>query len=309
MRALIPCLFAALLIFLWSCGTESADYRRIFLEPGGIKPGHALYLCLPGKWISARGWELLSTEASHILNNIPEGQSGAHAEAPAPAAPNTLTEAEKAAGWKLLFDGKSTSGWHSWKKKTAGSSWIVEDGALKLDAVRQPDGSLRTQDGGDLVTGQEFGDYELRLEWKISPCGNSGIMFNVVEAEQYEHPWLTGPEMQILDNTCHPDALYESHRAGCLYDMIPVKYETVKPAGEWNKVRIIIRDGKAQFWLNGRKVVRFEMFTEEWASMIRNSKFRDMPDFGKARKGRICLQDHNDAIVWFRNIKIREFKG
>ena len=167
-------------------------------------------------------------------------------------------------------------------------------------------GALKTEDGGDLVTDKEFEDYELRLEWKISPCGNSGVMFNVIEAGQYEYPWQTGPEMQIIDNTCHPDARFESHRAGCLYDLVSVKYETVKPAGEWNKVRIHIRNGKSQFWLNGRQVVEFEMFNGQWERMIQNSKFKDMPDFGKARKGRICLQDHNDAVVWFRNIKIRE---
>ncbi|MCB0584663.1 MAG: DUF1080 domain-containing protein, partial [Phaeodactylibacter sp.] len=284
----------------------SKDGRRVFLGLDNMKPGHVLYLRLPSDWISAEGRELWSTEAWYTLNNIPEGKPGSVEETRQPIALNTLSEAERAAGWKLLFDGKSTNGWHSWKRKTPGSSWIIEDGALKINAVRQPDGSLKAEDGGDLVTDQEYENYELRLEWKISPCGNSGIIFNVIEAEQYDYPWQTGPEMQIIDNTCHPDARIESHRAGCLYDLVPVKYETVKPSGEWNKVRLIIRDGKSQFWLNGRRVVDFEMFTGEWARMIQNSKFRDMPDFGKARKGRICLQDHQDAAAWFRNIKIRE---
>lgn len=285
----------------------SEDRRRVFLELAGMKPGHVLYLRLPGSWISAEGRELWSTEAWYTMNSIPEGRPGIVREAPQPLAPNTLSEAERAEGWKLLFDGKTTNGWHNWKKETVGSSWVIEGGALKINAVRRPDGSLRPEDGGDLVTDKEYENYELRLEWKISPCGNSGIIFNVVEAEQYDYPWQTGPEVQILDNACHPDAIYETHRAGCLYDLVPVKYETVKPAGEWNKVRIIIRDGKGQLWLNGRRTVDFEMFTGEWKRMIRNSKFKDMPDFGKARKGRICLQDHNDAVVWFRNIKIKEF--
>lgn len=286
----------------------SEDRRRVFLELPGMKAGHVLYLRLPSGWISAEGRELWSTEAWYTMNAIPEGKPGLVVENRPIIAPNTLTEAEKAEGWKLLFDGRTTNGWHSWKREKAGASWIVEDGALKLNAVRQPDGSLRPEDGGDLLTDAEFENYELRLEWKISPCGNSGIMFNVVEAEQYDYPWQTGPEMQILDNTCHPDARYETHRAGCLYDLLPVEYETVNPAGAWNKVRIIIRNGKSQFWLNGRRVVGFEMFNSQWGQMIRNSKFRDMPDFGKARKGRICLQDHNDAVVWFRNIKIKEFE-
>ncbi|MCB0578700.1 MAG: DUF1080 domain-containing protein [Phaeodactylibacter sp.] len=286
----------------------SEDRRRVFLELPGMQAGHVLYLRLPGNWISAAGRELWSTEAWYTMNNIPEGLPGLVAVPPAPLPPNTLSGAEKAAGWRLLFDGKTTAGWHGWKKKTAGASWIIEDGALKLNAVRQPDGSLRPEDGGDLLTDEEFDNYELRLEWKISPCGNSGIMFNVVEAEQYDYPWQTGPEMQILDNVCHPDAAFETHRAGCLFDMVPVKYETVKPAGAWNQVRIIIRDGKSQFWLNGRRVVDFDMFGNDWQRLIRNSKFKDMPDFGKARKGRICLQDHTDAVVSFRNIKIRELE-
>ncbi|MBO6518364.1 MAG: DUF1080 domain-containing protein, partial [Bacteroidia bacterium] len=134
---------------------------------------------------------------------------------------------------------------------------------------------------------------------------NSGIIYNVVESDEYDYVWQTGPEMQILDNTCHPDAKIETHRAGDLYDMIECKYVNVNPAGQWNRVRLKIDNGKVEHWLNGRKLVAFEMFNDNWTQMIANSKFKDMPDFGKARKGRISLQDHGDK-VWFRNIKIRE---
>lgn len=111
--------------------------------------------------------------------------------------------------------------------------------------------------------------------------------------------------MQVLDNTCHPDAKIQTHRAGDLYDMIECKYETVKPAGQWNQARLVIDNGKAEHWLNGRKVVEYELWTEEWNKMIAASKFKDMPDFGKARKGYISLQDHGDP-VWYRNIKIKK---
>ena len=143
------------------------------------------------------------------------------------------------------------------------------------------------------------------MEWRIGDCGNSGIIYNVIESEGYDYVWQTGPEMQVLDNTCHPDAKIKTHRAGDLYDMIECKYPTVKPAGEWNAIRLIVNNGKVEHWLNGHKVVEFEMFNETWKEMIANSKFKDMQGFGTGREGHISLQDHGDP-VWFRNIKIRK---
>ena len=159
------------------------------------------------------------------------------------------------------------------------------------------------KDGGDIITKNEYDNFELRLEWRIGACGNSGIMFNVVEDEKYHSVWLTGPEMQVLDDTCHPDTKYPTHRSADLYDMIECKYVVVRPAGEWNKVRLISNNGKVEHWLNGRKVVEYEMHTDQWRAMVANSKFKDMPDFGLSKKGHISLQDHNDK-VWFKNIKI-----
>jgi len=213
---------------------------------------------------------------------------------------NSLTSEEKKEGWKLLFDGKSTKGWRNFKSKKIGAAWKVQDGALLLD------NTMKGQ-GGDIITQQEFENFELSLEWKIDSCGNSGIMFNVVEDEKYPTVWVTGPELQVLDNECHPDAKIEKHRAGDLYDLIKSNRETVKPAGEWNHARIVSKNGSYEFWLNGNKAVEFTMHTPEWNSLVANSKFKDMPDFGKARKGHISLQDHGDR-VWFRNIKIRELK-
>jgi len=173
-----------------------------------------------------------------------------------------------------------------------------------LDVVKKEDGKWQAKDGGDIVCADEYENFELVLDWKIASCGNSGIMYNVVESDKYTYPWETGPEMQILDNTCHPDARIEKHRAGDLYDLISSKYETVKPAGVWNTVRIVINGGKVQHWLNGRKVVDFELWTDEWKAMLQKSKWKDYPDFGTAKKGKISLQDHGDRI-WFRNIRIK----
>ncbi len=215
---------------------------------------------------------------------------------------NTLTKAEKAEGWKLLFDGKTFKGWHAYNEQGTPSAWKIEDGAMVLTPQAERSGDMT---GGDILTDDEYENYELRLEWKIAPCGNSGIIFNVVESADFSRPYHTGPEMQVLDNACHPDAKIVTHRAGDLYDMIACSEETVKPAGEWNQARLIINKGKTEHWLNGKKVVEYEMFTPEWDKMIAESKFKDWEAFGQARKGRIDLQDHSDK-VWYRNIKIRE---
>lgn len=214
-------------------------------------------------------------------------------------AQNTLSTKEKKDGWKLLFDGKSTAGWRNFKSDKISAAWKVADGALYLDTL---DRSVRA---GDIITNEEFENYEFVYEWKISKCGNSGVMFNVVEDEKYQQVWHTGPEMQVLDNSCHPDAKIIKHRAADLYDLISCATETVRPAGEWNEARIISRKAQYEFYLNGTKVVEFAMHTPEWDAMVKASKFKNMPDFGKATKGHIALQDHGD-LVWFRNMKIKK---
>ncbi len=211
---------------------------------------------------------------------------------------NMLTKAEKKDGWKLLFDGKTTTGWRNFNSDKIGSAWIVKEDALYLDNTQKTG-------RGDIITNDEFENYELSLEWKIQPCGNSGVIFNVVEGAQYDQVWKTGPEMQVLDNACHPDAKIFKHRAGNLYDLIESKIETVKPAGEWNQARLISNKGHLEFWLNGTKQIETEMFTPTWEAMIKGSKFKDMADFGKAHKGHLALQDHGD-LVWYRNIKIKQ---
>jgi hypothetical protein len=216
------------------------------------------------------------------------------------SAQTALSAQEKKEGWTLLFDGKTTAGWRNFKSDKVSSRWKVSNGELYLD-------KSVTEGAGDIVTDKEYKDYELSLEWKIAACGNSGIIFNVVEDPKFKNTYETGPEMQVLDNTCHPDAKIIKHRAGDLYDLISCSKETVKPAGEWNLVKIVSKNAKMEFWLNGTKVVEFTMHTPEWDQMVAKSKFKTMPDFGKALKGHIALQDHGDA-VWFRNIKIRELK-
>lgn len=238
-------------------------------------------------------------------NNRPT-EASAQNISPMTSTHNTLTETERREGWRLLFDGKTTDGWHIYGNQPVGPAWKVVDGTLMLDAQEEANGKV--VGGGDLVTDDEFEAFELYLEWKISPCGNSGILHSVVESDQYGEPYHTGPEMQVLDNSCHPDGKVQSHRAGDLYDLISANPVTVRPAGEWNEVRILkYPDGRLEHWLNGVKVVETQMYTDEWNSRIARSKFKQWPGFGQARKGRINLQDHNDT-VWYRNMKIREME-
>lgn len=284
----------------------SDDRRKVFLELNGMKEDRVVHVQLKNHFISEKNNELWSTEGWYTMNAIPKNQPGFSSKNTfAKMVDNQLADHEKSAGWELLFNGKDLSSFRNFKKETIGSSWGIDQNAIHLNSVPRSDGSWQVKDGGDIITKSEYENFELKLEWKIGACGNSGIMWNVVEDEKYDYVWLTGPEMQVLDNTCHPDTKYPTHRAGDLYDMIECKYVVVKPAGEWNQVRLISNNGKMEHWLNGHKVVEYEMHTDEWKEMVAKSKFKDMEDFGLAKKGHISLQDHGDK-VWFKNIKIRE---
>ena len=219
---------------------------------------------------------------------------------------STSTGAAKADEWISLFDGKSTSGWHSYGKTSVGSAWKISDGALHLDAAAKKD---QKAEGGDLVTDQEFENYHLKLDWKISPTGNSGVIFFIHEEPRFENSWNTGLEMQVLDNGTptvpgHKDAKIYTHRAGDLYELLASK-EAVKPAGEWNTVEIVSNKGKLDFYMNGQHTLSTTLWDENWNKMVAISKFKDMTGFGKYKAGKIALQDHGDD-VWFRNIKIKK---
>ncbi len=206
--------------------------------------------------------------------------------------------------WQPLFDGKSTAGWHKYGGEPVGEAWQVDaDGNLTLDVTNK--GEHGVVGGGDIVTDADYDNYELELEWKIADCGNSGIIYNVVEEDGLDTPWRTGPEMQVLDNSCHPDAKIYKHKAGDLYDLVAGDSLMVKPAGEWNTARLVNRAGAVEHWLNGKQMVVYNNTGEGWKQMIAASKFKDMPRFGEATSGKIALQDHGDQ-VWYRNIRVRE---
>jgi hypothetical protein len=217
---------------------------------------------------------------------------------------NTLSDQEKKDGWQLLFDG-TTRGWHKYGDGPVGSSWKA-DSTLHLDASKRA--GWQSSGGGDIVTDEEFENFHLKLDWKIDTGGNSGIMFYVHEGSdttKYQYPWQTGPEMQVLDNQRNEDGKIDKHHAGDLYDLIACSKETVKPALEWNHAEIVANNGKLNLYLNGENVVSTTLWDDNWKKLVADSKFKDMPDFGTFKKGKISLQDHG-FNVWFRNIKIKK---
>ncbi|MBI4544392.1 MAG: DUF1080 domain-containing protein [Gemmatimonadetes bacterium] len=211
-------------------------------------------------------------------------------------APNTLTAEERAAGWRLLFDGRTTAGWRARGRTDMPAGWQVVDGAL-----------TRVAPAGDIVTVDEFGDFELALEWKISPGGNSGIFFRVVDEPERE-VYESGPEMQVLDNAGHRDGLDPRTSAGSNYGIYAPVRDATRPVGEWNAVRIVVHGSHVEHWLNGVKLVEYELGSHDWWARVRASKFNQMPGYGQARRGRIALQDHGDWVA-YRNIKIRPLGG
>ena len=213
-----------------------------------------------------------------------------------PAMDNALSSVENAAGWELLFDGKTTKGWRNFKSKTIRKGWSVQSGAL-----------VHTKGGGDIVTVKQFANFEFVLDWKIGKDTNSGIMYRV--SEDLGAPYLTGAEYQILDNnsTKYGDAKKDKNIAGSNYALYESDRSAVKPLGQWNHTKIVANGNHIEHWLNGKKVVSYVINSAEWKNRIANSKFRDWKRFGLEKKGHINLQDHGDK-VWFKNIKIREIK-
>jgi hypothetical protein len=213
------------------------------------------------------------------------------------APPNTLTSRERGQGWTLLFDGTSLNGWQRYDGAPITAGWKAVDGAL-----------TRVERGGsDIVTVRKYGNYELALEWKLSPdgpAGNSGIFYNVIDTGGI---YWGAPEMQILDDARHPDGRTILTSSGANYALHGVPHGAAKPVGEWNAVRIVRRGDHVEHWLNGAKVVEYELGSADWKARVAASKFKDKPLYGTARVGRIGLQEHG-SFVAFRNIRIRELK-
>ncbi|MBV8665317.1 MAG: DUF1080 domain-containing protein [Burkholderiaceae bacterium] len=204
---------------------------------------------------------------------------------------NQLSDAEKAEGWQLLFDGKTADGWHSFNYKEVLSQWQVIDGVL----------TLTKGGGGDLVTDKAYGDFDLKWDWKISYRGNSGVMMHVQEGKGRKYPWLTGPEYQLLDNAHLPEGPIE--QAGALFALYAPTRDVTKPTGEWNESRLLVQNGHVKHWMNGELIVEYDLLSEDFTKRVAASKFATMPEFAKFSTGGIVLQDHGDPVA-FRNVKI-----
>ncbi|SHF67341.1 protein of unknown function [Mariniphaga anaerophila] len=221
--------------------------------------------------------------------------------------PNELSKEEKAAGWSLLFDGTTSNGWRGVNKTNFPGGWEVVDGTLHCKGSGM--GEAGSDDGGDILYDKEFSNFHLKMDWKIGEGGNSGIFYLGQEVEDWPI-WKTAPEMQVLDNERHPDALLGkdgNRKAGSLYDLIPANPQNAKPAGEWNSIEILVYKGTVVHKQNGETVLEYHLWTDDWNNLVKDSKFPELnPDWANvAKSGFIALQDHGDD-VWFRNIKIRE---
>jgi len=227
-------------------------------------------------------------------------------------APNTLTAAERNAGWKLLFDGRTLAGWRGLGYDSIPTAhWKVESGTIRKipngEIPRLPDGQPAA--GGDLMTVATYGDFELAWDWKIGKAGNSGLKYNVSEelsmGVALNHAAI-GFEYQLLDDSLNEDNKLPSHLTGSLYDMIPANAgKLTHPVGDWNTSRLVFRGNHVEHWLNGRKVVEFDLGTARVDSLLKLSKYRSIKDFASRKTGHIVLQDHGEEI-FFRSIKIKE---
>jgi hypothetical protein len=266
--------------------------------------------------IAAAGWgglfvlgALMSVVSSAVSQPPASGKSVVDAK------PNELSAADRAAGWKLLFDGNTLAGWRGLGYDSVPSAhWSVAQGSIRKipsGAVpKMPDGQPAV--GGDLMTVGTFRDFELAWEWKVAPGANSGVKYNVSEEFSMKnaanHAAL-GFEYQVLDDDLNDDNKIDTHRAGALYELIaPNAQKRLRPVGQWNSSRIVFRGNHGEHWLNGAKVVEFELGTPRMDSLLAKSKYRTTPGFGDRRTGHIVLQDHGDE-AFYRSIKIRDLGG
>ena len=212
---------------------------------------------------------------------------------------NKLSEEERRAGWSLLFDGTSLSGWRGYKRADAsGTRWKVEEGMMTVDPADGRD----TRGAMDLITAATYDTFELAFEWRVAPGGNSGVKYFVLE----DRDAAIGHEYQIIDDDKHPDAKVGPKRqTSSFYDVLAASNRPLRPAGDFNQSRILVRDRSVEHWLNGTRVLHYQLGSAELQAAIEQSKFKGIERFGKLQQGHILLQDHGDR-VWYRNLRIRK---
>ena len=295
----------------------SADRRVVSITVRDLRPERVVYLHLGPAIRSERAESLWINEAWYTLTVLPSRtrtttRDGVDSRPSVSGGmPNTLTPAEEAAGWRLLFDGRSFEGWKIYGAEDETIEfWEIDDGALHFTRDVSFAGLIWnhlnpfTRGAADLMTKERFGDFELSVDWRISPGGNSGIFYCVPDESQ-ALAWDRGLEMQVLDDAGHRDGQIELHRAGDLYDLQSLTRDAAHPVGSWNTARIRVEGDHIQHWLNDQPTADITRASPEWKRAVAASKFADTEGYGLADRGHITLQDHGD-LVWYRNIKIRE---
>lgn len=221
-----------------------------------------------------------------------EEPSTAHDPADTSAALNALTQSEQSEGWQLLFNGQDLSEWRGFKQPDVPQGWTAEDDVIHFAGEGQ----------GDLMTRQQYRDFEFKADWKISEGGNSGIFYRVSEEDDAVSG--SGPEYQLIDAENYEGELEDVQKSGANYALHPPARDAAKPASQWNETRILVRDNHVEHWLNGEKVVEYELGSQDWQQRVDSSKFSDAPGYAQSERGHIVLQNHGDE-VWFRNVKVR----
>lgn len=266
----------------------SADRKRVLLRVLGLREGRVVHLRLAGAFFDEAGNPPWTTEAWYTLNRLPREPLDTSALERAPAHDAAPIDE----GWRELFDGRTLAGWRGFRKDAPPAGWRVEDGAI-----------VRGDGGGDLISEASFGDFEFEWEWRVAPGANSGVMFHV--DEDHDYPWQTGPEFQILDNQLHADGKNPLTSAGANYALDAPPFDATLPVGSWNRARLKVQGAWVEHWLNGRLQCRYERWCDAWNAKVAASKFAQMPDYGKNRRGHLVLQDHGDRIG-FRRLRLRE---
>jgi hypothetical protein len=257
------------------------------MRPRRLLFDSSIRLLLLAAGVSA-GCAKASSETGTLVN----GATPRASTATPPTSVNVLTAAEQAAGWRLLFDGRTTNGWRGYKTTTMPNGWHVTDGLLAKDSSVD-----------DILTNDQFGDFELALEWRIGSGGNSGIFYRATE--EYEKVYWSAVEYQLLDDANAPDGKNRLTSAAAAYALYAPPAGIVKPAGEWNSTRIIARGAHVEHWLNGQKVVQYELWSADWEAKVKASKFKDWPNYGRSKAGHLAIQGDHNGVLALRNIKIR----
>ena len=237
---------------------------------------------------------ILSQMALFIAGCAPAGNAVPVGGSIAPSA-TQLTEEQRAAGWRSLFDGTSTAAWRGYHEQAFPAGWHIVDGVL-----------TKTGSVHDIISRDQFGNFELTLDWKISPGGNSGVFYR--GTEEYEAIYWTAPEYQLLDDAGHPDGKSRLTAAGSAFGLYPSPAGVVKPADQWNSTRIIVNGNNVQHWMNGQKLLEYDLGSPDWEAKVKASKFKDWPHYGLASRGHVGIQGDHDGTLSIRNVRIREIK-